>query len=221
MNQSPVTDGEIDRRPLQSRDTRVARGLTTWLVAKGIGPNTISTLGMVAGVFGGAAFAATAWDAANAGIWWLLAAALTQLRLLCNMLDGMVAIAAGTTSKVGELFNEAPDRVSDTATLVGLGYAAGGDAGLGFVAALLAMFTAYVRALGKGAGAGSEFCGPMAKPHRMFAVTVLALAMALLPTDWRGESLPTICLWVLVVGTALTAVRRLWRVARKLRGSAS
>ena len=113
MNQSPVTDGEIDRRPLQSRDTRVARGLTTWLVGKGIGPNTISTLGMVAGVFGGAAFAATAWDAANAGIWWLLAAALTQLRLLCNMLDGMVAVEGGLGSRTGDLYNELPDRIAD------------------------------------------------------------------------------------------------------------
>ena len=38
----------------------------------------------------------------------------------------MVAVASDRTSKLGELFNEVPDGLSDAATLVGLGYAAGG-----------------------------------------------------------------------------------------------
>ena len=48
-----------------------------------------------------------------------------QLRLTANMLDGMVALASGRASKVGELYNEVPDRVSDAAVFIGAGLAWG------------------------------------------------------------------------------------------------
>ena len=88
------------------------------------------------------------------------------------MLDGMVAVVSGRASKVGELYNEVPDRVSDAAVFIGAGYAWGGNVALGYVATILAIFTACVRAAGKIAGAPNEFCGPMAKQHRMLVITV-------------------------------------------------
>ena len=164
----------------------------------------------------GAAFAATA--AATPG-WgraaWLLGAALVQARLVANLLDGMVAIGRGVASAVGELFNEVPDRVSDTAVLTGLGVAAG-QASLGLLAALAAMATAYVRAVGKGAGAGSEFCGPMAKQQRMALATALGVACALLPAAWTAGWTAAV-LWVVVAGSLFTAARRLLRIAHTLR----
>ncbi len=140
------------------------------------------------------------------------------------MLDGMVAIESGQASPVGELYNEIPDRVSDTATLVGLGYAVGGSALLGFGAALAAMFTAYIRATGKGAGAPSDFSGPMAKPHRMFLVTVSALYLAFAPATWRLQCPPhptlglaSMTLAIVTLGSVITALRRLAHIARNLR----
>ena len=56
-------------------------------------------------------------------IFWLVAALGAQLRLTANMLDGMVALASCRDSKVGELYNEVPDRVSDAAVFIGVGYA--------------------------------------------------------------------------------------------------
>src|SRR5262249_35085490 len=129
--------------------------------------------------------AATAQAPAWERIAWLAGAGLIVLRLLANMLDGMVAIESGRASPVGELYNEVPDRVSDTATLVGAGYAGGGDMVLGYAAACVALFTAYVRAAGKAAGAPQEFCGPMAKQQRMFLVTLIALYCALTPRAWQ------------------------------------
>ena len=128
--------------------------------------------------FGGAALIATAGLPEIVRILWIVGAAFIQLRLLANLFDGMVAIARGTASKVGELFNEVPDRVSDSAILIGLGYAPGGQVGLGYAAALAAMMTAYVRAVGKGAGTPNEFCGPMAKQQRMFLATMTCLFCA-------------------------------------------
>ena len=55
--------------------------------------------------------------------------------------------------------NEIPDRISDGVGLIGVGIAAG-SWGLGAIAALAAVATAYVRAVGKASGAASDFCGP-------------------------------------------------------------
>ncbi|HZL89799.1 MAG TPA: CDP-alcohol phosphatidyltransferase family protein, partial [Pirellulaceae bacterium] len=144
----------------------------------------------------------------------------------CNLYDGMVAIATGRASPVGELYNDVPDRISDSAFFIGAGYAAGGHVVLGYAAALAAMFTAYVRAVGKAGGAKQEFCGPMAKQHRMALLTVVAVYCALAPKSWQptwGTSpditfgIPAIALAVITLGSIVTAVRRLLRIARQLR----
>ena len=216
----PTTSG--DRRPLASRDTTLARRASEWLIARSVAPNAISAAGMFAGIAAGALLAATAWWPDGARACWFAAALLVQARLVCNLLDGMVAIGSGTTSPVGELWNEVPDRVSDSAILIGLGFAAGGEPWLGFVAASFAMATAYVRALGRAAGTGSDFRGPMAKPQRMFAVTLVALFLAVAPPTWwpadLGAGLPAVALAVIAAGAAWTAVRRLRTIAQRLRG---
>ena len=147
------------------------------------------------------------------------------------MLDGMVALASGRASRLGELYNEVPDRVSDTATLIGLGCAAGGSPLLGCLAACAAIFTAYVRAAGKAAGAPQEFCGPMAKQERMFLCTLGALWCGLAPASWQpawtaiegagppagpGWGVPALVLAVVLAGSILTAARRLRRIAARL-----
>src|SRR4029434_6543150 len=105
-----------------------------------------------------------------------------QLRLLCNLLDGMLAVEEGLKSATGEIFNELPDRVADVVILVGAGYAVPGVPfmpALGWLAAVLALLTAYVRALAGSLGLTQHFVGPMAKQHRMFTLTVAALVAAI------------------------------------------
>ena len=200
-----------DRRPIAARETAPARAATAWLAARGVSADAISAAGMFCGLLAGLLLAL----APGQGAWaWLAGALCVQLRLLANMLDGMVAVARNVASPRGELWNEVPDRVSDTAALVGLGVAAG-DLALGTGAALAAMATAYVRAVGKGAGAGSDFSGPMAKQQRMFVVTLVAIACALLPAAWTAM-LPAIALWVILAGSLLTTLRRLARIAARL-----
>ncbi len=148
---------------------------------------------------------------------------LVQVRLLCNLFDGMAAVLQGQTSAVGEMYNEIPDRVSDAAIFIGLGYASCGDGTgtvpeLGYVAALVAIFAAYVRAVGKAGGAPNDFCGPFAKPQRMAIVTLFAIYIAASPTSWRSEFGDVrILLIVVIAGTSLTTLRRLGRIAAKLR----
>ncbi|MDO9501124.1 CDP-alcohol phosphatidyltransferase family protein [Falsiroseomonas sp.] len=204
-----------DRRPIAARELGITRKLAGWLVARGASADAISLAGMVAGLLAGLALALVPeW---HDGRWllWLLAALLIQLRLLANMLDGMVAVGRGIASPAGELFNEVPDRVSDTAALVGLGIAAGAPV-LGWAAALAAMATAYVRTVGRAAGAPSDFRGPMAKPHRMALVTVVALWCGLAPASWAA-GVPVVALWIILALSLLTAWRRLHGAYRFLR----
>jgi phosphatidylglycerophosphate synthase len=222
-NQENGEKTPIDRRPLQSRQWPVTIALADWLSSRSVPPNAISLFGLGAGILGGLIFAGTSvgWVPR---ICWLLAAGCVQLRLLCNLLDGMVAVQSGRTSPLGELYNEIPDRVSDAVTLIGLGFAEGSVPWLGFVAAVLAVFVAYVRAACRIAGAPQDFSGPMAKPHRMFVVTVVALCCALVPmslqTAWLEQpwGVPAIGLGVIIVGSIVTAIRRLFRAARILEG---
>ena len=202
-----------DRRPIAARDWQPIQAAAARLVRAQASPNAISVAGMAAACGGGLLFAATARGPA----WplFLAGALLVQLRLLANVLDGMVAVGRGVASPVGELYNEVPDRIADSAILAGLGIAAL-DPALGLLAALLAMLTAYVRTTGRAAGAPSDFRGPMAKQQRMALVTAAALVCAAAPSSWTGPVL-TGTLWLVVGGSALTAIRRLLGIARALR----
>ncbi|HVX14740.1 MAG TPA: CDP-alcohol phosphatidyltransferase family protein [Pirellulales bacterium] len=212
-----------DRRPISARQHPLSISIARWLATHGVSPNAISVGGMIAGIVGGGAFACSG-CLPHASIFLLIAAAGMQLRLLANMFDGMVAIQTGRASPVGELYNEVPDRVSDAAIFIGAGYAFGGRPELGYLAAVVALFVAYVRAEGKVSGAPQDYCGPMAKPHRMAVLTAAAVFAAILPARWQENlvSVSTLgvvasALLVIVVGGAITAMRRLRRTARVLR----
>jgi phosphatidylglycerophosphate synthase len=211
----------MDRRPIATRNRKWAQAATAWLAARRVSPNAISIAGMGACVIAGIALGAT--SIADYRILWIIAALGAQLRLTANMLDGMVALASGRDSKVGELYNEVLDRISDAAVFIGAGFAWGGNIALGYIATILAIFTAYVRAAGKIAGAPNEFCGPMAKQHRMFVITLICLYSAVTPRSWQmiafNDSqigLVTLGLGVIVVGSVITVMRRISRTVQAL-----
>lgn len=216
-----------DRRPIGSRNTRWATRIAHWLASKNVSANGISIFGMVAAIAAGIAFASTSlFDLPLARCCWIVGGLLCQVRLLCNLFDGMVAIERNIASPVGELFNEIPDRVSDAVVMIGLGYATTGSPTLGWLAALLCIFVAYVRTMGKASGAGNDFCGPMAKPQRMALATGLALFMGVTPEAWQFEiqllqhdiGLAKITLAAIAIGCAVTVGRRLVRMTKQLKG---
>lgn len=227
MDATKSTD--LERRPIATRNNRLAQRCTGWLVQQGVSANFISVSGMLFGYLAGGLLYLTEPENWYSGFFWIGAAALIQLRLLANMLDGMVAVESGTASPVGELYNEIPDRVSDAAILIGAGFAAGALPLLGIAAACLAVFTAYVRAAGKAAGAHQEFCGPMAKPHRMFLVTCGALYAGIAPRNWQPVvtsqdwtiGLMGMILLIICAGCVVTSIRRLLRIAAALRERSS
>jgi phosphatidylglycerophosphate synthase len=204
-----------DRRPLTTRDARWAKSLAALLARRRVAPNAISVASVIAAAAGGIALAAVP----EAGAVWQRAAlyvagaAMIQARLACNLLDGMVAVEGGLRTKTGEVFNELPDRIGDLLLIVGAGYGARAvphAVELGWLTASLALLTAYVRALGKSVGAGTHFLGPMAKQHRMAALTLACLVAAALSGGERHDDAQAVGLLVVALGC-------LWTIARRTR----
>ncbi len=215
-----MTDPKLSRRPLTSRDTKWAANIARWLVNKRIQPNLISVFSVVCASGAGLALiGAGNFEGGGRAALFLVAVAGIQLRLACNLFDGMVAVEGGFKTKSGEIYNELPDRFADVLIIAGAGYslpAAPWLQTLGWMAAALAVITAYVRAMGVAAGAGQYFLGPMAKPHRMAVLTVACLGLAGLSLGKSKFDLMQIALLVICAGCLVTIARRVIRIVREL-----
>ncbi len=220
-----MQDALTDRRPLKTRSWRIFQSIAARLAHGGASPNAISVSSVFFAALGAIGLVATHLvndDLVRRGCW-LVAASGIQLRLIANLLDGMVAVEGGQASATGPLYNEVPDRLSDPILLVAAGYAFHADPVAGWAAAAMAILVAYVRAIAASVGAGQIFLGPMAKPQRMAILTAVCVAGVVLPGEWMklsGIGLVNIALWLIVVGGAVTVVRRLQRAAAFLRQAA-
>jgi phosphatidylglycerophosphate synthase len=214
-----VTSAVLPRRMLSTRDARWARSLAAWLGRSGVRPNSVSLAGVVFATAAAAGFLTVPdLDGGYRAVALVFAAAAIQCRLLCNLLDGMLAVEEGFKTKSGEIYNELPDRLADILILSGAGYAWHQPYGpaLGWIAAVAAVFTAYVRLLGGSVGTAQHFIGPMAKQHRMFALTVASLAAALESVlGLPGRAVP-IGLAVIIAGSIVTAIRRTRRILHEV-----
>jgi phosphatidylglycerophosphate synthase len=212
-----------NRRPLKSRNADWARAWAAALARRGVSPDAVSAASVAFAIWGLAAFLCAArFDGISRVVALLGAAAAIQLRLLCNLLDGMVAVEHGRGGPLGPVWNELPDRLADILLLVGAGYGAaisgvGWAPAAGWTAAVLAVLTAYVRELGRGLGQPADFSGPGAKPHRMAVLTLLAVTSALVEPRWMEPG--RVIAWGLVliaILAAVTAVRRTLHLAARL-----
>ena len=202
-----------ERRTIATRNTQWAQALARKVAAAGITANAVSVIGVVFALGAAAAFLMTC--RASGWAWWVLAAAGIQGRLVCNMIDGMVAVEHRGATPTGALYNDVPDRIADTVILVAAGYAVGRP-DLGWVCAIVAMLTAYVRALGGALGTPQFFCGPQSKSQRMAVLTVAALIAAVCPGRALALQVVTLALLVVLAGSVVTVVRRLRLIAAEL-----
>ncbi|MGB8353827.1 MAG: CDP-alcohol phosphatidyltransferase family protein [Chthoniobacteraceae bacterium] len=200
-----------NRRPLKTRSKPWAQALAKFLVARKVQPNHISIAGIAFSIIGGVLLLLTqAWS----GVFLFLAAALCiQLRLLCNLMDGLVAVEGGLKSNYGDLYNEIPDRVADAVLFICAGYAAGSGT-TGWLCAVLAVFTAYLRVFGGALGQKQDFCGPMAKQQRMFLLTLGCLLASLNLVIEIADHALLVALWIIAAGAIATSVRRILRIAK-------
>src|SRR5438552_3981571 len=205
-------------RPIAQMFRRTGHGATNLCVRLGISPDAISYLSMLAALIAALFF----WKSGK-NAWLLIIAPLfCYLRLWFNMLDGMVARAAGKASLRGEIVNDLPDRISDVIIFAGVAHSGWMNPLIGYWAAIFALLTAYVGLFGQALGVGRDFRGLMSKPWRMVALHLGAWltfhSWSFLPSiqsiggltifDW-------ICL-IIIAGCGQTMVVRLKRILRSL-----
>jgi phosphatidylglycerophosphate synthase len=208
-----MTGTESNRRPIAARGSAWAQRFAAALVRSAFTPNQISVGSIVFAAIGAALL--IEWPTA-AGL--VLAALCIQLRLICNLLDGMVAMEGGKASAVGKIYNEFPDRIADSLLIVAAGYACGYP-WLGWLGALLAALTAYVRVFGGSLGFAQDFRGPLAKQQRM-AVLTLACLLGGAETFWHGERYALLAASILIAaGSLLTCITRTRAIAAQLSAS--
>jgi phosphatidylglycerophosphate synthase len=214
----PTSYSPAARRPIADVFRQTAGIAVRLCVRLGISADAVSLSSIVV-----SALAAICLWQGGAWPWLLIPAALfCYVRLWLNMLDGMVALAAGQASPRGELFNDLPDRVSDVLIFVGAAHSGLCHPLSGYWAAIGALLTAYVGTLGQAIGGRREFCGIMSKPWRMVALHLGS--WILLADSWWFHATAswrlTILDWthlLIVAGCIQTIWVRLTRILRELR----
>jgi phosphatidylglycerophosphate synthase len=207
------------RRPIAGAFRRTAEGATRWCVRLAIHPDTISYLSILAAALAAFCF----WKSGENPILLLFAPGFCYVRLWCNMLDGMVALASGKASWRGEILNDLPDRVSDVLIFAGVAHSGWMNPIIGYWAAIFALLTAYVGMFGQAVGVQREFSGVMSKPWRMVALH-LGAWITLACVWWNDGSIRFLGLTVLdwtclivVAGCLQTMTIRLKRIMAALR----
>jgi phosphatidylglycerophosphate synthase len=206
------------QRPIAQIFRRTAVGAENFCVRVGIPPDAISYLSILAALAAALCF----WKSGR-NAWLLIIAPLfCYLRLWFNMLDGMVAVAAGKASARGEIVNDLPDRISDVTIFVGVAHSDLMNPLIGYWTAIFSLFTAYVGLFGQTIGGRREFSGMMSKPWRMVALSLGAWAMFVFRYcqagfhDFGGLTiLDWTCLFI-IAGCLETIIVRLKRIVTAL-----
>ena len=213
------------RRPLKVRERSWAIVLAAHLAKRRVPPRLISIGSFAAAVVSGGCFIleGRSHSALLQSVLLIVAAAMMQLRLICNLLDGMVAVEGKLGTPDGELYNDLPDRLSDWCLFLAIGFSVHlrGGITIGWCAAMVSVLTAYVRVLGRACGAAMHFEGPMAKQQRM-ALMCAACVIGALLTPWGKQPIVLyFALCVIIAGSAWTIVRRLKLIADDLKQAKS
>lgn len=206
---------EANRRPLAVREVALTKRIAVWLSQKNVTPNQISLMSIVFAVIGYGAVSGFYFF--SFPFFLLLAALCIQLRLLCNLFDGMVAVEGGKKTPAGELFNDVPDRIADPLFIIAAGLATESVFGmpLAWSCALVAVLTAYVRVLGVSMGCPADFRGPMAKQHRM---AVLTGAFVVLFVHYQFDLLPTVFNYLMDIALLVMLIASVYTTWRRLAG---
>ncbi|MBN3040192.1 MAG: CDP-alcohol phosphatidyltransferase family protein [Candidatus Omnitrophica bacterium] len=106
--------------------------------------------------------------------WGLLLAAclLIVLRMVFNTLDGMIAIAQGKKSMIGDVVNALPDRYSDVFTFLGLALCPLTYKTLGMIGIVSILLVSYSGMLAKAVGVSWQTQGPAGKVDRLVILVI-------------------------------------------------
>ena len=180
---------------LKPASQAVVRPLERLAVRTGISADALTLLAVPVAALGGACLALS-----GPAPWLLLAVPLlAALRLILNLLDGMVARSTGSTHPMGEVWNELGDRLADVLFIGGLAFVPGVDPRLAMSAVVAALLASYAGITSRAAGATRQYGGVMSKPGRMVALGVAApVAFVTGDSTWLIIAAVVICIGSLV-----------------------
>jgi CDP-diacylglycerol--glycerol-3-phosphate 3-phosphatidyltransferase len=181
---------------------RIIDPVADWLVASGVQPNTITTIGTMCTLIGGIIYATG--HIRTAG--WFLG-----LTALFDVLDGTVARRTGRSSVFGAFYDSTLDRVSDGAVLGGLvyfyafspRYSSHAMLVVTLIGLIGAYMTSYTRARAEALGIDAKV-GVLQRPER---VTLLSAPQAFFGLAFGGWILAAIIV-LLTVTAWITVVQR-------------
>jgi CDP-diacylglycerol--glycerol-3-phosphate 3-phosphatidyltransferase len=117
-----------------------------------------------------------AFFSAGANLLWLwLAIPCLLLRLLFNLMDGLLARETGLADAFGEVKNEFGDRIADVSIFMGLAFGGYADARLAGFALALILCGSYLGILGKALGGPRVYGGVFGKGDRMISLALFSL----------------------------------------------
>ncbi len=155
----------------KSRWQKALRPIVTFCARNRIHPD-VFIYGALALSF---AAAAALWRAGPAPVWLWLVPPCVLLRLLFNLMDGLVARETGVADAIGEVKNEFGDRVADSAIFLGLVFGGYADARLAALALALILCVSYLGILGKALGGPRVYGGLFGKGDRMISLALFTL----------------------------------------------
>lgn len=147
------------------------RPLVLFCARRRIHPDVFTYSALLLSAIAGVAF----WQAGANRAWLWLAPPCLLVRLLFNLMDGLVSREMGLASAWGEVKNEFGDRVADTLIFLGLvggGYA---DPRLAALALALILWISYLGILSKATGGPRMYGGLFGKGDRMISLALFTL----------------------------------------------
>ena len=146
---------------------------------------------------------------------WLFLAVpvLVLFRIAFNALDGMVARALNLSSRIGEVYNELFDRLSDLAIFILLAFAVYADRTIVLIALSVVLLNSYLGILGKSAGGSRVYKGFIGKADRMLYLGIVSIVsfFDLEPMYWQ------IFIWLILYGTIISIIQRFVLIYKELK----
>lgn len=112
------------------------------------------------------------WQAQANRLWLWFVPICVLLRLLFNLMDGLVARELGVADAWGEIKNEFGDRIADTAIFLGLAFGGYADPRFAALAISIILCASYLGILGKAIGGSRLYGGVFGKGDRMISLAL-------------------------------------------------
>lgn len=176
-----------DRRPIKARSLPITEKSAKWL-SQYVSANQVSIASVICSVI------AVFFMIGGPGIVGATFAVLFLIgRLVCNLLDGMIAVENGKKTFDGILYNEIPDRISDMITFIALGMlgGTGADLILGALVSGVAVTTAAIRYLGSSIGQPMDFSGYGQKSYRIIGTAGIVFISGIMTTIGSDTLVPS------------------------------